>query len=81
MQVQIKVVVVVVPLYNLGSVTEKRSQIGYSNSSFSLVTDVQLPALFHRNTSWVSKSCVVAMSIISVPDIAARSFRSLIHTF
>ena len=63
-----------VPLYNLESVTEKRSQIDYSNSSVSLVTNVQLPALFHRNASWVSKFSVVAMSI-SMPDIAARSFR------
>ena len=31
-----------VPLYSLGSVTEKRLQIDYSNSSVSLVTNIQV---------------------------------------
>ena len=53
-----------VSLYNLGSVTEKRSKIDYSNSSVSLLTNVQLPAVFHRNTSLVPKSGLVACPLV-----------------
>ena len=53
-----------VSLYNPGSVTEKRSKLDYSNSSVSLLTNLQLPALFHRNTSWVPKSGLVACPLV-----------------
>ena len=66
-----------VSLYNLGNVTEKRSKIDYSNSSVSLLTNVQLPALFHRNTSWVPKSGLVACPLVypgSPPTVVNVTF-------